>query len=142
MSVNLFPNAKIKCLSSILLDQLANIQTEIGKRIYLYKHRDWISIFIFNGEELIFQNKFNCKEKEDILYYLLFTMEQLKLDPEICPVIVLGEIKKQSETYLLLYDYIRHLKSAKRPHNFIFPDAFNVLEEHQFFGLFTQVLCV
>lgn len=142
MSVNLFPDAKIKSLSSILLDQLANIQVEIGKRIYLYKHSDWISIFIFNGEELIFQNKFNCKEKEDVLYYLLFTMEQLKLDPEICPVIVLGEIKKQSETYLLLYDYVRHLKSAKRPHNFIFPDAFNVLEEHQFFGLFTQVLCV
>ena len=80
----------------------------------------------------------NTTTKEDLLYYTLFSFEQLKLSAESIEVTVFGTIEKEDEYFNLLYEYIRNVKLGERPHQFTFPAEFNTLAQHKYFGLFTQ----
>jgi hypothetical protein len=138
---NFFPKAKQKSQESILIQQFKQLKSK-KESAYLYLNEEKASITIFRNENLIFNNSFEYHTKEDLLYYLLFSLEQLKLSPENIEVTLYGSIEKDGKYFNLLYDYIRNIKLGKRPHQFTFPTSFNTLSDHKYFGLFTQILCV
>ena len=77
----------------------------------------FVNVSNLNFEIVVLKNKklelFNCfsfKTKEDFIYYILFTAEQLNLNPEEFNLILLGDIEKDSELYTILYQYIRNIK--------------------------------
>ena len=137
---NFFPKAKQKAQESILIQQYSQLNTDTEKA-YLYLNEQKVGITIFKGDKLIFNNTFDYTTKEDLLYYSLFSFEQLKLSPESIDVTVFGTIEKEDEYFNLLYDYIRNVKLGERPHQFTFPTVFSSISPHKYFGLFTQVLC-
>ena len=137
---NFFPKAKQKAQESILIQQYSQLNTDTEKA-YLYLNEQKVGITIFKGNKLIFNNTFDYTTKEDLLYYSLFSFEQLKLSPESIDVTVFGTIEKEDEYFNLLYDYIRNVKLGERPHQFTFPTVFSSIAPHKYFGLFTQVLC-
>ena len=59
---------------------------------------------------LNFYNSFNYKSNEDILYYLLFSLDQLSLDKEKNLISCYGKITLDSELYELLYSYIKNIE--------------------------------
>ena len=73
---------------------------------------------------------------------MLFSFEQLKLSPEEIEITLFGTIEKEDESFNILFEYVRNIKIGERPNKFTFPNAFNTLGQHKYFGLFTQVLCV
>ena len=137
---NFFPKAKQKAQESILIQQYSQLNTDTEKA-YLYLNEQKVGITIFKGDKLIFNNTFDYTTKEDLLYYSLFSFEQLKISPESIDVTVFGTIEKEDEYFNLLYDYIRNVKLGERPHQFTFPTVFSSISPHKYFGLFTQVLC-
>lgn len=136
-----FPKAKQKAQESILIQQYSQLNTNTEKA-YLYLTQKKVTITFFKGNKLVFNNSFDYLTKEDLLYFVLFSFEQLKLSAENIEVILFGAIEKDDEYFNVLYEYIRNLKLGKRPHQFTFPSEFDSLAEHKYFGLFTQVLCV
>ena len=138
---NFFPKAKYKSQESILIQQYSQLNNE-KKKAYLYLNEQKVGITIFDGDKLIFNNSFKYTSKEDLLYYVLFSFEQLKLSPDSIEVTVFGTIEDTDESFSLMYKYIRNIKLGKRPHQFTFPTEFNPLADHKYFGLFTQILCV
>jgi hypothetical protein len=138
---NFFPKAKQKAQESILIQQYSQFNNNTEKA-YLYLNQKKVTITFFKRNKLVFNNSFDYITKEDLLYFVLFSFEQLKLSTEDIEVTLFGAIEKDDEYFNLLYDYIRNLKLGKRPHQFTFPIEFNSLAEHKYFGLFTQVLCV
>jgi len=138
---NFFPKAKQKAQESILIQQYSQLNTD-SEKAFLYLNEQKVGITVFKGDKLIFNNTFEYTTKEDLLYYTLFSFEQLKLSTETIDVTVFGTIEKNDEYFNLLYDYIRNVKLGKRPHQFTFPGVFNSIAQHKYFGLFTQVLCV
>ena len=56
---------------------------------------------------LINSNQF--ENKEEFLYYVLFTLKQLKWDPSYISAILIGDIEPNDQNFKLLYQYIRHL---------------------------------
>lgn len=86
-----------------------------------YKNRDgdfcFVNVSNFSFELVVMKNKklelFNCfsfKTKDDFIYYILFTAEQLSLNPEEFILVLLGDIEKESELYSILYQYIRNIE--------------------------------
>jgi len=55
-------------------------------------------------------NFFSFNTKEDFIYYILFTAEQLNLNPEEFELNLMGDIEKESELYAIVYQYIRNIK--------------------------------
>ena len=67
-------------------------------------------IVVIKNKKLELFNCFSFKTKEDFIYYILFTAEQLNLNPEELKLILLGDIKKESELYNTLYQYVRNVE--------------------------------
>jgi hypothetical protein len=103
---------------------------------YLFFNENILNITIFKDENLVFSNAFLFKTKEDILYYILFTFEQLKISTESVKVKLYGHIVKNDEIYKLLYDYIRNIEFGINMTTIKVPTEMNLLENHQLQGLF------
>lgn len=135
-----FPNSKKRSQQAILLEQF-NMLDNSNQSAYLFINNNILNITVFNNNQLIFNNDFDFITKEDLLYFTLFAFEQLKIDTERVKVKVYGSISKENEGYKLLYDYIRNIKFGNRPNKLKFRAEFDAIQEHQYFGLFSQVLC-
>ena len=135
-----FPNAKQKAQQSILIDEFSK-EHNTEPTAYLYLSENTLNITAFKNEKLIFNNSFNFETKEDILYFVLFTLEQLKLDTNTVNTLFFGDITKDDDNFKLLYEYIRNIELGERPNQLQFPDEFNTLENQKYFGLFSQILC-
>ncbi|MFD1294354.1 DUF3822 family protein [Lutibacter holmesii] len=104
----------------------------IEKLLQEFKHfsTDFCFVNVTNNhfEIVVIKNNqfelFNCFKfytKEDFIYYILFTAEQLQLNPEELKLVLFGDIEKDSELYTILYQYIRNISfyEPKSPSTFL-----------------------
>lgn len=103
-----FGSFEYKHYSSILVENLLNNYTQRGSAVkcFININKSHFELIIGQQKKLILYNTFDYNTKEDFIYYVLFTFEQLQLNVEEIEVIILGEIDKESELFLLLYKYI------------------------------------
>jgi len=80
---------------------------ETDFKIYLYFHSQHFDLIITKGNKLQLCNTYGNQSDEDILYYLLFVMEQLELSSESTEVHLLNFCT--DSLYELLYTYIRNI---------------------------------
>lgn len=102
-------------------------------KMYLNFQQNSFDCIIVKNGSLELCNTYNYKTPEDFIYYTLFCMEQLKLDPETLPVMLSGDISERDETYKIAYTYIRNIEfigSDLSKFNFINED-----EPHRHFTL-------
>jgi hypothetical protein len=99
-------------------------------------------VVITQGSELLFSNIFNYETSEDFIYYLLFTLEQLELNPDITAVRFYGDIDKLSSAWMVSKKYIRNVSFGEWPEGIEFSYGFQRIAAHQYFVLFSQHLCV
>lgn len=72
----------------------------------LEKHMD---ITILKNKKLELYNNYHYETKEDFLYYLLFALEQLKLDPNTVKLKLFGTIEEGDEIFTLCHKFIAHI---------------------------------
>lgn len=98
--------------SGVLLESLIkqNLERTDIARIYLNVKEQYYEMFVLQGAKLLFNNIFRFKTKEDFLYFLLFSMEQLHLDTETTPVYFMGMIEEDSQIVELVLRYIRDVR--------------------------------
>jgi len=112
--------------SGLLVNYLLQKEAlETDPKIYVYFHSQHFDIIITKGKQLQLCNTYFNQSNEDVLYYLLFAMEQLELSPETVEIKILN--KCSEELYELLYTYIRNLtKSTSETNTLIHLLALNV----------------
>ncbi|MEX2380430.1 MAG: DUF3822 family protein [Vicingaceae bacterium] len=113
-------------------------QSENFKLHIQYDHFE--VIYAKNGK-LRFFNRFNYQTVEDLIYYLLYVMEQLQLDREKIAVEVFGEFEKQSAIFEMLHKYIRNINIRERNPEMKYSAVLSELPKHYYFNLFNQYLC-
>ena len=79
-----------------------------------------MDITVISHKKLILYNRYAFDTKEDVVYYLLFTYEQLGFDTEIVPLKLFGQIEEDDEIFLLCYTYIKDI-SVFIPAGSIYP---------------------
>jgi len=111
-----FGEFEYKHYSSVLLEKLFSIATN-DICCYIHVSKSTFDIVIIKNSNLQFFNIFEYKTKEDFMYYVLFTLEQLELSTEETLVSVLGDIEEDSDLFRLMYTYIRNIDflSSKNP---------------------------
>ena len=107
---------------SVLIEALLDMPKSSAEepQVYLHAHKGFYELVIIERGKLIFANCFEFETKEDFLYYLLFTAEQLNLDTENFELIMLGDITKESEEYKMAWDYIKNISFMGPFHPFTF----------------------
>jgi hypothetical protein len=101
-----------------------------------------VDIVVIQGDNLLLCNTFPWKDEKDLVYFILYVYEQLKLDGTETPLYLSGEISKSSPLNELLKSYIRKIGFEKRNDHFIYSYTFNEMDYHRFINLFNLKLCV
>lgn len=107
---DLFGEFEFKHSGTVLVEALLNTQSN-GKEPICYVHvaEQQMDITVLAQKKLQFYNSFPYATKEDFLYYLLFTLEQLKFDTSSVKLRLFGAITERDELYAICCEYIQHL---------------------------------
>lgn len=138
---SLFPNVSYHHCSTVLIESLlAQSKNQPVKRLFVHVQPSHFEAIVVEGKNLLFYNTFNYQTPEDFIYYLLFVYEQLQLNPETIEAVLLGDIEKNSETYLLSQKYIRNLKFGERSESADYSYQLQTLPKHTYFTLFNNFI--
>ena len=100
-----------------------------------------MDILVLNERKLQLLNSYTCKTDEDVLYFLVFAIEQIGLNPETADLHLSGIIEQDSNLYFLIKKYVRNVCFINRNDDFRYCYAFERVENHQFYNLLNLNLC-
>ena len=132
-----FPNANKKSQQTVLIDNFSKEENS-ETNAYLNLTNKIVNITIYKAGKLISNNSFKFITKEDLLYFTLFSFEQLKIETETVEVQLYGDITKGDEYFNLLYNYIRNLSIGEIPNKINIPANFEGFEAYKHFSLLVQ----
>ncbi|MBT4709658.1 MAG: DUF3822 family protein [Flavobacteriaceae bacterium] len=105
--------------STLLIKKL--IKYNKGKESCLYANlqEEDFQVLIIKKNKLLYYNNFDFNKKEDILYFLLFVIEQNKIDSNKSKLYLIGKINVKSEAYLLISKFIDNIEIIDFKENYI-----------------------
>ena len=68
-----------------------------------------MEITVISQRKLVLYNIFDFGTKEDFIYYLLFTLEQLKFDTDIIKLKLFGRIEEGDYIYNICHEYVKNI---------------------------------
>lgn len=129
-----FGSFDYKHSSTVLIDTLLQITpNDTATTLHINVNSSSFEIIAIKNQDLIFYNTFEYSTKEDFIYYILFTLEQLKLDPETIKTGLIGTINKDDELFKIIYKYIRFVEFSKP--NYTYTTENNLDYNHSDFTL-------
>lgn len=108
--IDKFGSFDYKHASGVLVAKILSLsKNNEDKKMAVHVADRHFEIVIYQNQKLLFYNSFEYKTAEDFLYYILFTAEQLQLNPENFILEFLGKISENDATYLLTFQYVRNV---------------------------------
>lgn len=105
---------------SVLVKSFLEKEPQERAKVYLNCYTRGYDLVVIQNGKLLLANSFTCHTKEDFIYYLLFTAEQLGLDTSEFELILLGKITSNSDYYQVAYNYIKNIKFLDVSFGYIF----------------------
>lgn len=140
----LFPSARISSLSSVLLQTVwMNFKTRINaNRVFLHIRDKAFDLLIYDGRQIRYFNTFTWLVAEDVVYFLIFVLEQLGMNPEQASVVLLGNIDRGSNLFELIFRYVRNMEFGRRNESFRYSPVFDVIAPQSYYPLLNLISCV
>lgn len=112
-----------------------------GPFMYLHVEESNITLAAFREQQLLSINTFQWQEKEDLLYYILFTAKQTGLKPEEDHFYFSGNIAKNDPVYRWIFQYLNNLFLIQE---LSWPQKVKEQQEifHRYFKTFSSLQCV
>ncbi|RDI50209.1 DUF3822 family protein [Flavobacterium glaciei] len=108
--IDQFGSFEYKHASSILVSKLlVASKNKDEKKMFVHINTGHFEIIVVQNQKLLLFNSFDYNTPEDFLYYILFTAEQLNLNPENFPLELIGNIDTESDYFKIAYKYIRNV---------------------------------
>lgn len=106
----LFGEFEFKHSGTVLINTLLNqSRTTTDPVCYVQVSEREMEMMVISDKKLLFYNQFEFKNKEDFLYYLLFSLEQLQMDLEKVHLKLFGAVEEGDPIYELCYKYIKNV---------------------------------
>ncbi len=138
-----WPNVKLLHFSTALIESLSiNFKNKVDTKTLFVNLRDnCFDVVYFKENKLHFYNSFDFLTKEDFIYFLLISIDQLNLNPEDVNLIVSGNINKTDQTYNMIHQYIKNYSFISRNDNYGYSFVLDELKYHQYYTLFNALQC-
>lgn len=94
---------------TVMLNAILEKEPDALPKMYLHFQKNCFDCVVIKNGRLQLCNSYVYNTPEDFIYYTLFCMEQLDLNPENLRVFLCGEIEKDDNNYTIAYTYIRNL---------------------------------
>ena len=117
----LFGEFEFKHSGTVLISTLMSQSRTIPEpTCYVQVSGKEMEMMVVSDKKLLFYNQFEYKTKEDFLYFLLFSLEQLHMNLEKIQLKLFGSIEEGDPVFELCYQYIKNV-SVFIPVNPAFP---------------------
>lgn len=108
--IHVYPNIILKHFASVFIDLTVKTGYTEQKTIVSVDIEDGLFyLCICNKTDLLLCNKFAFKSPEDILYFLLYSLEQFEISPSTCQVHLSGMINENPASVILLNEYFESI---------------------------------
>ena len=105
-----FGSFEYKHSATVMIDKILQLEKNSeGVKVYINVETNYFEMLILKDNVMQLFNRFEYQCKEDFIYYILFTAEQLELNPELFKCILMGAVKKGDDYYSIAYKYIRNV---------------------------------
>ncbi len=139
-----FPGRPVQYVhqTSSLIKSVLHIPGRSAERkMYIFVERSYVTILVTDNHGLQFCNIFQYHSPEDFIYYIIFVMQEQKMNPEQETITVWGDISHDATLFTILQKYIRNVKFGKKPQDIGYSYKFDDLFEHRYFELYSLHLC-
>jgi hypothetical protein len=137
----LFPNAVIKHCAAVTLSLFNDHPSLSGADVFLLINGADMELCARNEKGLLFYNVYKPQNDEDVLYYLLFAMEQFALNPLTLKLAFASNAETKQELLKTLQKYVRNLQLCSVAPGMLMEGEFKNISAHQYFQLLNQHLC-
>lgn len=108
----IFPSHQLKHSLTVLSKLMLVSEELIKENILLSIHANYIEVVVKQEQKLVLTNQFSIKTQEDVLYYVLFILEQYQLNPITANITIVGNLDTNSELIGSLKKYIKNIRLA------------------------------
>ena len=134
-----FKEFEYKHFSSILIENLLGIyKYSIVPHMFAHICNNHFELVVIANKKLQLYNTYKFSTKEDFIYYVLFTAEQLKLNPEKLELILLGAVEKNDELYKIAYTYIRNVSLLENRSKYKYDETISETDKRTYYTLLNQ----
>lgn len=105
--------------------------------LYIYVDRFKLHILSAQNGKLIYYNQFAIKQFPDYVKYIMLALKGLNMDQLSSRIILWGYIGKNSPHYQEFVKYVRNVSFGGRPNHLKFSYAFDEVQEHHYFDLYS-----
>ncbi len=136
-----FSNSSIRPAGWVTLNLLFRQHSLVGAGLFLNLHDDLMELCAVKEGSVLFYNVFHYATNEDILYYLLFAIEQFGLSPKELRLAIACQRPVTDPLIESLKRYIPHVRFCVRQPDLLMKGTAAALPEHYYFTLLNQHLC-
>lgn len=100
--------------NTILVTKILEMSKNRDQReVYVHFGQNRFELVVAQDRKLILFNSFDFTTREDFIYYLLFTAEQLNLNPEHFHLHLFGNVSEDDPNFKIAYKYVRNVSLAE-----------------------------
>jgi len=108
--VHRYPNIILRHYASVMIDYTLKTGFTEQKTVAAIDIEDGLFyLCLAHKTDLLLCNKFAFKAPEDILYFLLYSLEQFGIAPASCQLHISGMVSEHADSLVLLKEYIEHV---------------------------------
>ncbi|MFD2244660.1 DUF3822 family protein [Pontibacter ruber] len=144
MVQSLFPERPVQFVhltSTLIGSVMHQFGPNTERNLAIYVERNYVTVLVVSDQGLEFCNIFHYLSPEDFIYYIIFVMQEQKMNPEQGTITVWGDITHDSSLFSILQKYIRHVRFGKKPIDVEYSYKFNDLFEHRYFEIYSLHFC-
>ncbi len=105
----IFPHHQLKHTLTVLSRLMLQSEELVKEHIILSIQPNHIEVIVKQDQKLLLSNQFSVKTQEDVLYYVLFILEQYQLNPITVNITLVGNLDTTSSLITSLKKYIKNI---------------------------------
>ncbi len=138
-----FKNCKFFSHSGTFIESLLvlNKNQKNHTTLYVNVRKSFLDICILKNQKLLFFNTFKYTSKEDFIYFVIFVMEQLALNPEEVELVLMGMIERNSGLFETVTKYVRNVRFQSKIEKLNYSYVFDDLSIHKYVNFLLFEMC-
>lgn len=137
----LFPSHQLKHIGYSTIKLFFNHFQLKNSDLFLNVHNGQTEIIIKKDKQPLMYNVYSTLNDEDILYYLLFSIEQFNLNTISMKLSIAANIPTSASLFTAIKKYIRNTEFAVSDKLIIRKEELEKLPHHYYFNTLNRILC-
>ena len=138
----MFPGALLRNAAAVFVKGILRKHSRIiARQVFINIYPGFFEITVIQGLRLVYLNAFRYSAPSDVLYYVIFVLEQLGFIPSEENVTIMGDISGNSNIYSQLQMYCESIRFIEKPDGLEYSEIFEEIPMHNHFILLNIPVC-